>query len=143
MNLEMPDVELLVLDALRSYLPVPVYVLPPDDWADQMPMVVIGWRGGASNNWPERLQVNDLEIKCFGKTRKEATDLYRQVDKSMRQACIDHFNNRGLPNADPPGVMCHVKVVSPHGIEFEGLTSKHPDSALVEGVFRVTSAPLI
>lgn len=142
MNLVMPDVELLVVDALRHYLGHDrVWVSPPEDWADQMPMVAVGWRGGAPNSRPERLQVNDLELKAFGRSRKEATDLYRSMDMYMRQACLDHYTNKG--KADPPGVMCHVTVISPHGIEFEGLTAKHPDSALIEGVFRVTSAPLI
>lgn len=144
MNLEMPDVELLVLDALREYLSSSkVYTAVPKDWDDQIPMTVVSWRGGAPSQWPERLQITDILVKTFGRTRKEGSDLYREVDKALRQACISRFNNKGLSGVDVPGVLTHVKVISPQGIEFEGLTSKHPDSVLFEGIFRITSAPLI
>lgn len=144
MNLEMPDCEILVLDALREYLDTDkVYASVPKNWDDLMPFVSITWRGGAPSQWPERLQITDILVKTFGRNRKEANNLYREVDKALRQACISRFNNKGLTGVEVPGVLTHVKVISPQGIEYDGLTSKHPDTFLFEAIFRITSAPLI
>ena len=144
----MPDVERLVQDALIEYLPSDlvgsdVYVSPPSDWAEKMPLFSITWRGGASTKWPERLQVSDMNIKAYALERSKGSKMIRLAHQALKEACLDHFSNKGVAGVETPGVLSHVKVISPAGIEYEGLTSKHPDSVMFASVFRITSAPTI
>ena len=146
MTLVFPDPELLVIDALRHYLGGEVeriYTVPPVDWADELPFISLAWRGGDISRWPSRLQITDMEIKAFAVERRQGSELYRKAKAALERACLEHFSNKGLPEVDRPGVLCHVREISPAGIEYEGLTSKHPDSCLFRGVLRVTSAPNI
>ncbi|MFC9974307.1 hypothetical protein ACFVH6_25725 [Spirillospora sp. NPDC127200] len=143
----MPDVELLVIDAFRMLMPPAidqrVYTSPPSDWAELMPFLAVEWDGGSPHRWPERLQISDIKVKVFALDRRQGSDLYRDVQRVFKEACLARFTNRGFPGVTHPGVLTYVREVSPRGLIYEGLTSKHPDAVVFQGLFRVTSAPLL
>jgi hypothetical protein len=140
----MPDIELLVIDAIRHYIPgVNVFLSPPTDWADLMPFISVKWTGGSPTRWPERIQVSDVEVKVFATERREGSGLFHKVEQAYETACMDRFTNRGLPGVEVPGILTYVRYVSPAGLQYEGLTSKHSDSCLYSGIFRTTSAPTL
>jgi len=141
----LPDPELLVIDALRHYMGglERIYTVPPVDWADEMPFIAVGWRGGMPSQWPERLQITDLELKAFAIERRQGSEIYQRMKAALFEAALKRFSNKGLPGVEKPGVLTYVREISPAGIEYEGLTSKHPDSCLFRGIFRVVSATIL
>jgi hypothetical protein len=142
----MPDIDRLVQDALLEYVPTEitprVYVKPPVDWAEQMPFIAVKWTGGHPSSNSTRLQVRDVVVKVYALDQASGNEAIRHVEQALKTACLQRFNNN-VPDVTTPGVLCNVREVSPIGLQYEGLTSKHPDSALFEGMFRTISAPLL
>ncbi|TDB90911.1 hypothetical protein E1264_03540 [Actinomadura sp. KC216] len=142
----MPDIDRLVQDALLEYVPpeiaTRVFVKPPLDWADLMPFITVKWNGGAPVN-SVRLQVRDVVVKVYALDQASGNTAIRHVEKALKTACLNRYTNQNVPAATTPGVLTKVRELSPLGYQYEGLTSKHPDSVLYEGMFRLTSAPLL
>lgn len=143
----MPDIDRLVKDALQEYLPTGlvtgVYIKPPFDWADHMPFVTVKWNGGGPAPESIRLQVRDVVIKAYALDQPSGNEILRHVEQALKTACLKHYSNKHVPGTTTPGVLSYVREVSPLGLQYEGLTSKHPDSVLYEGMFRITSAPVL
>lgn len=87
MTATLPDVEALVLKALRASLPaVRCVVEQPADWDAASPLVVAHRVGGAAPD-PRFIDRALMDVQCFHVGRPEASKLARDVRRILVDAC--------------------------------------------------------
>ncbi|MEW1673043.1 hypothetical protein AB0O47_07310 [Streptomyces noursei] len=131
----LPDVDALVLDALRVGLGgATVRVAWPGDWADQLPLVVAHRVPGGTAN-PLGIDVALIDVQCAAPDRRDASRLARTARVALAKACRAQF--RG---AD--GYLSRFEDVSGPAEIRVGDPTAGPDLFRFQATYRVTARPI-
>jgi len=112
----LPDVDRLVTDALRSFLPgVTVMVLLPTDWQARLPLVVASQVPGGTADYRGVARVT-VDIQALAATRRDASELGRRAYSALAEACaVRYSTSEGYLGAfyDVSGLPTEVRAASP------------------------------
>lgn len=136
-----PDPEKVIIAALAHYMPdlvndgVPrIHSQPPKEWAKQSFLVVRATGGGASRH-PNLFAVCYFEVEAFDATRGGASQLARRAGTSLVQASRDGFR---YETPDEAGYLFGHREVNAPSRVYDGLSSKHGDSAMFQGTYQIS-----
>lgn len=138
MNPLMPDLDALVLSALRAAdLGATVSVKWPQGtgWASSLPLVVAHQVAGGDANRMGRI-TGLVDVQCVATDRKEASALARTARVALADACTAQF--RGSD-----GYLSHFYDVTAGPTELTaGTTATDPELFRFQAVYRVSARPL-
>ena len=125
----LPDVEKLVLEALRFYLPTQAtfHVTPPDEWSDLLPYGVSVCVAGKAED-PRFLDQGLFSVQAVAATREAASLLARQEQGALFQAAQDKFHTA-------EGVISGFHVTKRPVPVRDGLIGKHSGSFMFDATY--------
>lgn len=137
MNPVMPDLDALVLSALRAAdLGATVAVKwPAGSWESSLPLIVARQVAGGDANRLGRI-TGLIDVQCAATTRKAASELARTARVALADACTDQFKGSD-------GYLSHFYDVMAGPTEItSGTVATDPDLFRFQATYRVSARPL-
>lgn len=137
MNTLMPDLDALVLSALRAAdLGATVAVKwPAGAWESSLPLVVAHQVPGGDANRMGRI-TGLIDVQCAATDRKEASDLARTARVALADACTAQFKGTD-------GYLSHFYDVTAGPVEITtGTVAADPALFRFQATYRVSARPL-
>jgi hypothetical protein len=128
----LPDTELLVLEALRSYLPGEgtYHVEVPNDWNQKLPYAVATKIPGGKSEDPRFIEHAFFSVHTVASTRKTSSNFARKIQGALFQAARDKFHTS-------EGVVSWMQVTKGPVPVRDGLVGKHPDAYMFDATYNM------
>ncbi|MEU4726542.1 hypothetical protein AB0G06_43685 [Nonomuraea dietziae] len=136
-----PDPEKAIMSALAHYMPdlvvngrPRIYAQPPQSWDKETFLVVRATPGGASSR-PELWSTCFFEVEAFAPSRSEASSLARRAQAACARAARENYR---YIDGNEMGYLFDFDEVNAPSIIYDGLSSKHPDTRMFQGTYRLS-----